>query len=827
MPAPLLLPLQEHFDFSALPQIRVMESFARIEGSAKAIYAGTQNGVWQYDEIYWSERKGAWSGVLPSPARESVGELGLLRASVENFQLAGADGETEPLLRVASGANLVGTGTILHRSNFYTLGVSDRPTEFRLYDCQNGALVASAGLEAILGGVPDGSYLLWARVFAGDVMETLHGSARPKDGEWSAVRVEVGVGAWTVADGVFPSPGAALYRKTGERPVILENENSNFAGIAFDPLARCVSASCATKIAVRKRSGQFDIPVGSQLIGGLRASRNGPQTALWLLREDGTARLLALQTLFTDGVCECAKTNHHASDVVQSPDGTVYVLTECALFRYDPDAPTIFERLPGYPPPASAAQTIFGTPHAGGHPGGNCLRFPGGAGEMVHWTENFGGVNDGLAHYNRMVRRVGGHDVSGPSTLWHGTNCAENYLGRFWAVRSDDNEFLFLDWMDNGRWHRFDGMKRALATSFWQRLKIRGRFLFLFGYKPLVPVPVAAPLHTDGTPALDPATGRPRPGEGEAQVGAHAVSDEPLCLVADGVTLRDAALPYFIRRATTCEVGAATFDERKQTLMLCARGASEGIGPANRVVELFDDGDGPGVTVCAFWNAPARAFRLSRAAFVEAGGDVAKLPPFWVWQPQVDRNAGGVWVASDNAPRAGVYLTLDVSLSTLIGWVLPLGVALPYDGEAAWCRLCFGIDAEGVVVSPSEPAPCCTHAQCAIDVMPDATRFRVIERRVPDDANPLTTWQITDASDSNSEGHRRLSLERSTYPTLWARFDSNAPRDDLTTYTHLVNYGRLLIPDFPVATKIEVVVLITPEQFPVRPDELPRLSRRA
>ncbi|RYX80053.1 hypothetical protein EON83_30265, partial [bacterium] len=198
MPAPLRVPFTAHFDFRALPQIRVLESFTLGEW----VYAGVQNGLWPYDEYYWSERKGSWGGVLPMPARETVGNLRLDGATRQQF---GPD--PDALDRLPSGTTLIARGEILYRYNFYDLGVPNGATEHRLYNCATGAPAATAGFGGNLGPVPDGSYMLWARTFAGDPFQTGHGLARIKDGEWSALRVVVGTGDWQLAPDVCPSPG--------------------------------------------------------------------------------------------------------------------------------------------------------------------------------------------------------------------------------------------------------------------------------------------------------------------------------------------------------------------------------------------------------------------------------------------------------------------------------------------------------------------------------------------------------------------------------------------------------------------------------------------
>lgn len=623
MASPSLIPFVEHFDFSALPLVQVRESFARLENGARRVYAGVQWDRWQKDEFVWSERAGKWSDFIPEPREEHylgdivpqltieqsdamrtvTAQLMLAGALVEDYALAASfaragDSGTqpvEPLLRVPSGTVLKASSSLTYQSaprDYFPKSA----TECLLFSAQTGVLAASAGEAGALGVVADGSYLLWAS--AGN--------------EYSAIRVVVGAGGWAWNSAVFPGPGCPLLRKGGPGGVAVTPANLSQFIVPLDPMARVVSASCVLHTETRTRDGSFDLPVGTLVIGGIRAGRSGPESAIWALHLDGTARLLAAGKTFSNGLCECAKTNHFASDIGQHPDGRLFVLSECGLDLYDPDAPSVFERLTPFP--ASAH----------GHPGGNCLRFP--AGEITHWTENFGGVNDGTSHYNRLVRRVAGRDLSGPSTLWHGTNCADSFLGRYWAIRCDetseqlekDGGTLYLDWLDGGRWHGFEGMQRDTKRVFWQRLRAAMGSLFLFGYAP-----------------------SNLPGE-----------ETPVCAVADGVTLREAAFPFFVRRATPA-LGS---------LFVATRSADDGIGAANRVVEIT----GAKTHICSFWNAADGAFEMSRAAFTAAGGDPAKLPPFLIWAAQAGRGGGGVWRAATSAPALGYFLSLDPSTAVLI-----------------------------------------------------------------------------------------------------------------------------------------------------------------
>lgn len=786
MPSPSLRPqLRAHFDFSALPDVMVRESFARLENGGVVVYAGVSWGAWQADEIVWNERDGRWSSFTPEPREDkftnpedgaqAVVDARNLRTIAALLDLQGAnleiggDFDAEPILRVASGAPLVASSSLLyeHPAQDYFPSVA---IEWRLYN-------AATGTEYVSGAPTwdakaDGSYLLWANTGA----------------EWSAIRVQIGAGAWATNPAIYPGPGCPLYRKDAADPELVmavNNGNAFTHQLAFDPLARAVSASCVLHSDIRSNDGQFDVPVGSLILAGIRASRSGPQSALWVLRADGTARLLAASPTFSDGRCECAKTNHHASDVGQAPDGRLFLLSECNLSVYNPDAGTPWNALRPFPLSTE------------GHPGGQCLRFAGN--DVNFFTENFGGVNDGAAWYNRLVRRVAGRDLSGPSTLWHGPNCFDNYQNTLWGVRgetttvtgdaiSDANAAkLYLDRIQSGRWAHFDGLSRdTLAVSDnadaglvgvekWQRLRAVGSALWVFGWRLLA--------------------------------GAEAGDETPVCLVTGGQTLDYVKLPFFVRRATPRADSLSLF--------LCARAESDGIGIANRVVEIVT----ARTHICSFWNDTDKAFAMSRAAFTDLGGDAAKLPAFFVWFPQSGRDGGGVWKAATAAPTTGFWLQTEASETAIVFGAQP-GGALPY-GFAFWGRLCFDIDGDGGIVGPFIE-PTCEDAQCVITTLPAGTKFRVMERLTPDAATPIAAFQINDLSDA-----KRLSDARDLAPTLWYRVDSTAPRNDLTTYTHLAPFGRLIVPDVAASQRVEAVVLVAPDNQPVRLDELPQIQRRA
>ncbi len=397
---------------------------------------------------------------------------------------------------------------------------------------------------------------------------------------------------------------------------------------------------------MRHADGTFGVPAGSFLIAGMRASINGPQTALWLIHTDGTARLLGLSENLSNGKCECGKSDHHASDIWQDSDGTVWVLSECSLHRYDPD-----ESRPGLALPGVPVQT-------GGEPGGQCLRRYEGA--LCYTTELLVAAPKtpgfGPYFYDYFLRRTATKIETGPGAQWHGPNNSELYGGLLWSTRAtaadlDDPETLtVLDTLQGNRWSQGGGenggIQRPAKTHRFRQLRRRGPQLFVFGYAPGIAL--------------------------ETPSEFSAFDDVPQNFVIDNGKFWPIAFPYFVRRVTR------SIDEAGNETLLCiASGAGEGNGGAGgsvmlRVIELPQSENGNprgGVKICAFWNEELQEFRASAAAFAAAGGDESKLPPFYNWQPREGYNGGGVWIAAAAALTDGYYLERDLSNAALIRYV--------------------------------------------------------------------------------------------------------------------------------------------------------------
>ena len=763
----LRIPTKPHFAFSPLLNVQVCESFAR----GGRVFAGVQWESWQTDTLYWNERTGAFRGSGVAPVRALVRDLEVLGAEMD------AD-IFDPVARTSEASPLSARGTLA--SGDFNGAVDAHSIEYRLYSCASGALVALSS-SGEFGELAAGGYILWARPWRNAV-----GGDFTQSGEWSALRVLVGDGDWAPNPNVAAGPGPCLYAKNGNAPeVTIGPTNTTTSAVSFDPLWRAVTASMVTRVASRRRDGTINVPDGAQLIAGLRASRSGPMAAIGVLRVENTLRLLGVNLALSTGVCECGKLRHHATDIEQDAVGNIYLLNECGLHRFDPDATDVREALPGYP-------------HAtGGHPGGHALRFLSG---VIHlWTENFQRVAAGEKRwYNRLLRRVAGADSVGPSSVWHGPNCAELFQGRLWAFRQDadfgDPEArVYLDWLPGGRWSRQSPIWRPAGAqagdyeTHFQRLRRRGNQLFLFGYRRL---------------------------RGNAQDGDEdetPVVEQPVCEVSDGHALRAGELGYFVYRATTSP------DSEGETLTLTCRAGSEGIGDSTqafdgdgptwrdweralRVVELPAQGTVGGTHFCSFWSEDAGAFAMSASDFAASGGDVAKLPAFYSWRVQASADGGGAWVASETLLPGGYSLGFSQQGDAL--HFAPGAEGLPYE-VALWGLLCFEINADGGVEGPFVETGC-DNAQCVLDKMPPGTKARFFRLDASDQNNPILAANIADLNRD-----KRLLAARAIYPNLWLRANSDAAAYDLTTYTRLARYrwSELLEPG---ALRVEGVVLVAP-----------------
>lgn len=149
---------------------------------------------------------------------------------------------------------------------------------------------------------------------------------------------------------------------------------------------------------------------------------------------------------------------------------------------------------------------------------------------------------------------------------------------------------------------------------------------------------------------------------------------------------------------------------------------------------------------------------------------------------------------------------------------------LPYSPES-FGLLCWVIQSDGSVSGAGtgggalEPQTGAKNAGEAFALMPQGTRHRAIQLAAFDPDAPINATQLTDLNPDE-----RLILERSIYPCLWARQDSDARLDDLESYTQLHKFSRAEMTPVPAAEGVDALVLVTPDAQPTR---LPALQPRA
>ena len=585
--------------------------------------------------------------------------------------------------------------------------------------------------------------------------------------DWSALRVHVGDGEWAATEYVtLPAPNSALHE------IVLGSREA----VAFDPMARSVTASWRES-------------ANTQLIAGSIASSTGPQLALWRLTEaegEIVGTLLGTHPNDQKFFCEMSLLNNFASDILVNDTADdnqeIYVLSFGRLHRYDLSEPDIARALPG-------------VPHASdGHPGGRCLRQDKKIGTLRYFTESFlqnqSGA-DGVFFYN-LLREFGilGGPPS-PGTSFHGHNCAENIWGRLLGITmdkpfGDDTAVQFVASWSGRFWYRAALEEFSIGSYLWQRLR-------------------AVSTH-DGLRLL--VTGR------------EANSESAIWGVDDGDGFQEAFLQFRPRRLTRSlytKTGVSN-----EALFCVGRSvstasiASGEVSTAWSVIALGDlDGTGDVyVKKCLFWDEGAQAFQVSRGTLEAAGFIVEKLTPFLWWEVDLQQNGGGVWLQKSVAPTDGRRYLQRADGALLISYELHNG-PLPYD-PAVWGRLCFTLYEDGSGGNDALiPQPTGQNAQDALDIMPAGTGVAYLTKFTCGDWDAL---QVSDTSDRDPTTRLpMMSRQRLDYPLLWCRIDSDAPIDDLSTYTQLLTFDRVQPLSRTAHDVVDVCVLIPPAAGALRP----------
>ncbi|HEY0076832.1 MAG TPA: hypothetical protein VGB77_22300 [Abditibacteriaceae bacterium] len=605
-------------------------------------------------------------------------------------------------------------------------------------------------------------------------------------GPWSALRIAVGESDFAVGADFQPYPGPVLYEVTGE---------DSRTSVLIDPLALSVSAV--------PESGALQLGdnAGQCRLGGTIAGRSGPMTALWHFHPEApvdnlSATLLGVSINTTVMMCE-ASLYPTVSDLLEvapvAPEtrSTELVLTRAFLHEYAPDALDIRNRLPGLPRATA------------GHPGGRCLRNDNGT--LRFFTESFNQVGmrvgtDKFAQFYNAGREIDAHQKAktGNGTLFHGDNCAEMCWGSFygWAQNGpcgDEDSKQYLAVMKSGVWDDSGLMPFEADKYLWQRLRSLGT----------------------------------EKGIRLIASGRYASSEKPLWGISDGQQFREAWLPFRPRRLTRIK------DEN----------GKEWIYAVGRFTEQAEDGlhdvgdqwsliriSGNYVKVCAYWDAEygdEGAFTFDRVEAAALGLQAEQMPAFLWWVVDARQRAGGYWVPRDIVPedeRAYLILSYDVDA---VAYAPPVGIGLPYSVEV-WNHFCFTVhDDGGPGDGPWSPENTCTNAQCVVDNPPgggggsggsggggggggdgEITSIEavVIFKRIH---GPWwASAQISDVSPIGENGLRFLQSQSLLFPNLWARIDSDAHFDDLSTYDIPLSWNSFWSLPREAKQRIDVCVLV-------------------
>jgi hypothetical protein len=521
--------------------------------------------------------------------------------------------------------------------------------------------------------------------------------------------------------------------------------------VLVDPLALSVSA--------------FNVMQnGEPRLGGTIATTNGTFSAYWHFTPDAStpakAALLGISQSDFVSVCE-ASLYPNVSDVVQRADGTGLMLTHSHLHRYDPGV-AIPDALPGLPLSTN------------GHPGGRCLREV--AGRLHRFTEAFGtmgralGAGEFAQFYNTLRALSTRGAASGRGTVFHGDNCAELFDGRFygWVQDSDfgdENAQQFLAYLQGETWIADELAPFPAAAYRWQRLRA---------------------LSTPG-------------GQKLLACGKEATGENAIWAVMDGQELREVALNFRPRRLTR-----TAMEDGSERVYGVGRFVEEVEGVARMsaswsVISL----SGEFVKACFHWDELREAFTFPRADAVARGANPELFPQFLKWNARLDQPAGGYWTRADVQPEGVPFLALMDDGETIAYAPIPDESALPYDPDV-WCGFCFALFDDGGVGSDFwPPQPCCQNAACV-----GVAKYIIVGQETAGDV--WEAIQVSDVSDIDEATHlRKLHAGGAQIPNLWLRIDSDAAKNDLSSYTTPIRWNELVSLPRAARERVEVCVLVT------------------
>lgn len=800
MPLPLLASTRL-FDFPA-------NALPKLSFSAFGVdYAGVQFTAFEGDELAWdSDVYGRWRGPMPlhtTPAGLSISGATYTRDT----------GEFVPLATITDGTDPVLSWTLTNANEVQSIAA------FRvlIQDCSDGTLIYNEAVTrspVTLPSLGSGSYTVWVRIesalqgqalpddyyevtgyaYIPDkfrykvtgveyIWDWLHDvGIRPADtaqialdgitvmydeynalvdagalenrqfwtmyirnagdvsGEWAAIRLQVGGGAFAVGAGVLPAPGAALVKDDGT--------GLGSVPVAFDITARSITAA---KV----------LSNGKVRIAGSFSTRDGVALGYWDLNQDGTATQLGAGEVDYFWICEASLLNHFASDIWEDKDGTQWILTIANLRKYDAYKLDVYERL-----------TLA---NITGWPGGRCLRRD--RTGLKFFTESFDTVAMRQAKnifYNRLYIH-GDNDGTGVGTVFHGDNCSELFMGRMYGWRQEGqfdnpNATQYIARLAYDTWDSA-GMPSFAASAYnWQRL---------------------CAINADS-------------GLRMLAAGIDADSHAARWAIVTQQQITEASSAYRVRRMQAVETGAYAVAFTGDNVWANIHFTGEFV----KACFTFDDG--------------TSTMTLATADATAAGIDVAKLPPYLLWNPLETAAGGGVWIQTTTQPESGTYLTLSNS-----GGLLQYSGTLPYNGDT-WCRICFTVyDDGGTGTDAIEPDACCSDAACAAALFDAAEgcadSYESISVRGFVTGDNWNSIQVSDPNDFTARVMRKLDSIAVTVPNLWARVDSSAAADDLSSYTIRVPWNRRHVLPKAATSHVDIVALMPPCYEAVR---APVLERR-
>lgn len=286
-------------------------------------------------------------------------------------------------------------------------------------------------------------------------------SELPMDGEGAMIKLQVGGGNWTIADGVFVSPARNLFYLDLTTPLPENESPSTPVELRLDPLA--------SQITFYKKCVN-----GRVLLGGSRMNQDGTHPALWEWDPVNQVGVLVATTkLAPRALCEQRLSTGGVTGVEERADGKIVVLTLCSRHLVDETRQYHEDRMPRYPYALD------------GEPGGRSLVT---VDDLTHHlTEGFGRQPDPETEsfYNLLVDVRGDRLLYSAGTIAHLDSAMWKHRGKCWGVRGDaypqeDGALAYITWY-NGMWDRTPLPWRANWLLPQRGASVNGRMI-IFGW---------------------------------------------------------------------------------------------------------------------------------------------------------------------------------------------------------------------------------------------------------------------------------------------------------------------------------------------------------